>query len=66
MLPSGEWLFSKNTLTNISKMEFLEEITRESILKYLNQEIPYNISITTDQITKKNLIIFIKKLMFLP
>ena len=53
MLPSGEWLFSKNTLTNISKQEFLEEITRESILKYLNQEIPYNISITTDQITKK-------------
>ncbi len=53
LLPSGEWLFSKNTLTNISKQEFLEEITRESILKYLNQEIPYNISITTDQITKK-------------
>jgi GTP-binding protein Era len=52
-LPIGKWIYNKNTLTNISKQEFLEEITRESILKYLNQEIPYNISISTDQISKK-------------
>ena len=51
-LPEREWLYSKNHLTNISKKEFLEEITRESILKYMNQEIPYHIRISTDQIEK--------------
>lgn len=52
LLPVKEWIYKKNNLTNISKENFLAEITREGILKYLNQEIPYQISIVTDKIIK--------------
>lgn len=52
LLPVKEWIYKKNNLTNISKENFLAEITREGILKYLNQEIPYQISIVTDKIVK--------------
>ena len=51
-LPAKGWIFKRNHLTNISKQKFLEEITRESVLKYLNQEIPYQIKISTDKIEK--------------
>ncbi len=52
LLPVQEWIYKKNNTTNISKEIFLAEITRESILKYLNQEIPYQISIVTDKLVK--------------
>ena len=52
LLPVKEWTYKKNNSTNISKESFLAEITREGILKYLNQEIPYQISIVTDKIVK--------------
>ena len=52
LLPVKEWTYKKNNSTNISKENFLAEITREGILKYLNQEIPYQISIVTDKIVK--------------
>lgn len=51
-LPEKEWIYKKNNTTNISKEIFLAEITREGILKYLNQEIPYQVSIATDKIVK--------------
>ena len=51
-LPEKEWIYKKNNTTNISKETFLAEITREGILKYLNQEIPYQVSIVTDKIVK--------------
>jgi GTPase len=51
-LPEKEWIYKKNNTTNISKEIFLAEITREGILKYLNQEIPYQVSIVTDKIVK--------------
>lgn len=52
LLPVQEWIYKKNNSTNISKEIFLAEITREGILKYLNQEIPYQISIVTDKLIK--------------
>ena len=52
LLPVQEWIYKKNNSTNISKEIFLAEITREGILKYLNQEIPYQISIVTDKLVK--------------
>ncbi len=52
LLPVQEWIYKKNNSTNISKEIFLAEITREGILKYLNQEIPYQISIITDKLVK--------------
>ena len=51
-LPEKEWIYKKNNTTNISKEIFFAEITREGILKYLNQEIPYQVSIVTDKIVK--------------
>jgi len=51
-LPEKEWIYKKNNTTNIYKEIFLAEITREGILKYLNQEIPYQVSIVTDKIVK--------------
>ena len=51
-LPEKEWIYKKSNTTNISKEIFLAEITREGILKYLNQEIPYQVSIVTDKIVK--------------
>ena len=52
LLPVQKWIYKKNNSTNISKEIFLAEITREGILKYLNQEIPYQISIVTDKLIK--------------
>lgn len=51
-LPTQEWIYKKNNSTNISKESFLAEITREGILKYLNQEIPYQVSIETEKLVK--------------
>jgi len=51
-LPSQEWIYKKNNSTSISKESFLAEITREGILKYLNQEIPYQVSIETEKLVK--------------
>ena len=51
-LPTQEWIYKKNNSTNISKENFLAEITREGILKYLNQEIPYKVSIETEKLVK--------------
>ena len=50
--PTQEWIYKKNNSTNISKESFLAEITREGILKYLNQEIPYQVSIETEKLVK--------------
>lgn len=51
-LPTQEWIYKKNNSTNISKESFLAEITREGILKYINQEIPYQVSIETEKLVK--------------
>ena len=51
-LPTQELIYKKNNSTNISKESFLAEITREGILKYLNQEIPYQVSIETEKLVK--------------
>ena len=51
-LPDQNWIYKKNNLTNISKESFLAGITREAVLKYINQEIPYQINIITDKMVK--------------
>jgi len=53
-LSEKKWMYKKNNSTNMTKETFLAEITREGILKYLNQEIPYQISVITDKIIKSN------------
>ena len=49
LLKSG---FIKKTIQQIFQKKFLAEITREGILKYLNQEIPYQVSIETEKLVK--------------
>ena len=47
---SNEWLFQQTYKSNISKKNFLSELTREKIFEYIHEEIPYNLAIKTDYI----------------
>ena len=47
---SNEWLFQKTYKSNISKKNFLSELTREKVFEYIHEEIPYNLEIKTDYI----------------
>ena len=47
---SNEWLFQKTYKSNISKKNFLSELTREKVFEYIHEEIPYNLEINTDYI----------------
>ncbi len=47
---SNEWLFQPTYKSNISKKNFLSELTREKVFEYIHEEIPYNLEIKTDYI----------------
>ena len=47
---SNEWLFQETFKSNISKKNFLSELTREKVFEYIHEEIPYNLKIKTDYI----------------
>ena len=47
---SNEWVFQKTFKSNVSKKNFLSELTREKIFEYIHEEIPYNLEINTDYI----------------
>ena len=47
---SNEWLFQQTYKSNISKKNFLSELTREKVFEYIHEEIPYNLEIKTDHI----------------
>ena len=47
---SHEWLFKQTYKSNISKKNFLSELTREKVFEYIHEEIPYNLEINTDYI----------------
>ena len=47
---SNEWLFQQAYKSNISKKNFLSELTREKVFEYIHEEIPYNLEIKTDYI----------------
>ena len=47
---SNEWVFQQNYKSNISKKNFLSELTREKVFEYIHEEIPYNLEIKTDYI----------------
>ncbi len=47
---SNEWLFKQTYKSNISKKNFLSELTREKVFEYIHEEIPYNLEIKTDYI----------------
>ena len=47
---SNEWVFQQTHKSNISKKNFLSELTREKVFEYIHEEIPYNLEINTDYI----------------
>ena len=47
---SNEWVFQQTHKSNISKKNFLSELTREKVFEYIHEEIPYNLEIKTDYI----------------
>ena len=47
---SNEWLFQQTYKSNISKKNFLSELTREKVFEYIHEDIPYNLEIKTDYI----------------
>ena len=47
---SNEWVFQQNYKSNLSKKNFLSELTREKVFEYIHEEIPYNLEINTDYI----------------
>ena len=47
---SNEWLFQQTYKSDVSKKNFLSELTREKVFEYIHEEIPYNLEIKTDYI----------------
>ena len=47
---SNEWVYQQTFKSNISKKNFLSELTREKVFEYIHEEIPYNLEIKTDYI----------------
>ena len=47
---SNDWVFQQTYKSNISKKNFLSELTREKVFEYIHEEIPYNLEIKTDYI----------------
>jgi GTP-binding protein Era len=68
-LKEGPLYFSKNTLTNITKKELIEDFIREKIFYYVHKEIPYQCNFVLENIyfnqeKKKNeifVLILVKK-----
>ena len=40
-----DWIYKKNEITNKNDIFISNEITRESLLKFLNEEIPYSVKV---------------------
>ncbi len=61
-IPVNQWVFNQKQVTDQKIEVLLSEITREKIFELLNQELPYNVKITT-QILKNKISqsIFVKK-----
>ncbi|MCL2439466.1 MAG: GTPase Era [Alphaproteobacteria bacterium] len=57
-LPTSPWVFKKNEATDLDLSTHLAELTREQVYGYLHKELPYMISVDTDEIeTKGNLLV---------
>lgn len=52
LIPVGEWLFDKDSITDMSLEQYVAEITREHVYHRIHQEVPYECSIETQSIQK--------------
>ena len=49
-MPESPYLFDAKDLVDVPDTLWLAEITREKIYKYIHQELPYHINVTTDKV----------------
>ncbi len=52
-LPAGPWLFPEDHLTDMNERLFAAEITREQLFLKLHQELPYALTVETDEWQEK-------------
>ena len=48
-LPSGPWLYPEDQLTDLNERLFAAEITREKLFLHLHQELPYSLTVETEE-----------------
>lgn len=48
-LPNGPWLYPEDQVTDLPMRLMAADITREKILERIHQEIPYDVTVETDQ-----------------
>ncbi|HLT02764.1 MAG TPA: GTPase Era [Geminicoccaceae bacterium] len=48
VLPEGPWLFPEDQLSDLSQRAMAAEITREKLFQQLHQELPYSLTVETD------------------
>src|SRR6476659_10241386 len=48
------WLYDEDLVTNLPLKFLVSEITREQLFLNLGQELPYNLTVLTEEMTKKN------------
>ena len=53
-LPAGPWLFPADHLTNMNERLFAAEITREQLFLKLHQELPYALTVETEEWQEKD------------
>jgi GTP-binding protein Era len=46
--PEGEWHYDEDEVTDRSMRQLAEDITREQLYKFFNQEIPYSLKVETE------------------
>ncbi|MHA1108293.1 MAG: GTPase Era, partial [Alphaproteobacteria bacterium] len=49
MLPQGPWLYPEDHLTDMNERLFAAEITREQLFLRLHQELPYALTVETEE-----------------
>ena len=48
LLPGGPWLFPEDQLSDLSQRAMAAEITREKLFEQLHQELPYSLTVETE------------------
>ena len=51
VLPAGPWLFPEDQLSDLSQRAMAAEITREKLFNQLHQELPYSLTVETENWT---------------
>jgi GTPase len=51
-LPEGPWLFPEDQLSDLSQRAMAAEITREKLFEQLHQELPYSLTVETENWTE--------------